>query len=110
MKRAYLEKLSWFSLIHTTEEYKIIVNLIRNNEKFDIPKTWGLLFTEVPMLNIRGWKKTYHWITMEEFCFNREMLKKGELKSVVDKVFKKNKSGGYKKLRTKAADADLSKK
>ena len=39
----------------------------------------------------------------------RNVLKKGELKSVVDKVFKKNKSGGYKKLRTKAADADLSK-
>ena len=40
----------------------------------------------------------------------RNVLKKGELKSVVNKVFKKNKSGGYKKLRTKAADADLSKK
>ena len=34
----------------------------------------------------------------------RRVLKKGELKSVVDKTFKKNRSDGYKKLRTRAAD------
>ena len=107
MKRAYLEKLSWFSLIHTTEEYKIIVNLITNNGKFDIPKTWGLLFT------VKYWrlKKDLPLDYNGGILFQqRNVLKKGELKSVVNKVFKKNKSGGYKKLRTKAADADLSKK
>ena len=34
----------------------------------------------------------------------RRVLKKGELKLVVDKTLKKCKSGGYKKLRTRAAD------
>ena len=32
------------------------------------------------------------------------MQENGELKSVVDKTFKKSKSGGYKKLRTRIAD------
>ena len=35
----------------------------------------------------------------------KRVLKKKELTSVVAKAFRKNKSGGYKKLRTRAADS-----
>ena len=39
---------------------KLLLIWLETMENFISPKTWRLMFTEVLMLNIGGWKKTYH--------------------------------------------------
>ena len=78
------------------EVYKIIVNLIRNDVKCGIPKN---VKTSVHR-NVKYWrlKKDSSLDDNGQVLFQqRRILKKGELKSVAHKTFKKSLvSGGYK--------------
>ena len=50
-------------LVHTQwrkKNIKLLLIWLETMENFISPKTWRLVFTEVLMLNIGGWKKTYH--------------------------------------------------
>ena len=86
--------------IHAMKEegYKIIVNLVRNDGKFDSPKN---VRTSVHRsAHVKYWrlKKGSSLDDNGRTLFQRRrVLKKGKLKSFVDKIFKKSKSGGYKK-------------
>ena len=80
------------------EEYKIIVNLIRNDVKCDIPKNVKTSVHRSAYVKYWRLKKDSSLDDNGQTLFQqRRILKKGELKSVAHKTFKKSLvSGGYK--------------
>ena len=72
------------------EEYKINFNLFRNNGKFDIPKKVRTSVGRSAYIKYWRLKKDLLLDDNGRILFQqRRVLKKGELKSVIDKTFKR---------------------
>jgi hypothetical protein len=87
------------------EEYEIITGLVKNDGRLLVP----------PNERTKTQRSAYvkYWRLKEKLSLDvnglllfqgKRVLKKGEIKKCVSKIFKKSKSAGYKKLRTRALD------
>ena len=88
------------------EEYDIISDLVKKQGKFEIPKNSRTKAHENAY--VKYWRLKGD-LTLDNnglLLFNgKRVLKKKELTPVVAKALRRNQSGGYKKLRTRAADS-----
>ena len=88
------------------EEYDIISDLVKKQGKSKIPKNSRTKTHKNVYVKYWRLKSDLMLDNNGLLLFNKKrVLKKKEFTSVVAKAFRKNKSGGYKKLTTKAADS-----
>ena len=93
--------------IHAREEsqHKIISTLIEKKGQFDVPAEQRSRVHRTAYVKYWRLRESLSFDAKGHILFQgKRVVKKTEIDKVVTKTFKKNKSGGYKKLRTRAVD------
>ena len=88
----------------TNEEYEVILRLLK--DEFNVPVAPRTRVQKNAIIKFWRLKTDLSLDVGEEKILfqGRKVLRKTDLKHVIARTFKAGKSGGYKKLRTRAAD------